>query len=204
MTKKGKGNSFPVDASLLQSKGYAAIRTDSDKCPFLHTCEITVGDQTLYIVQKVNKMSKKRTRFGQYLNMHDAALIGAVVEQHAFIDFNDLKGLRLFMKQLVQPAPPVVAPVVASLQLPSVVASPYPNTFSNQQSAATLLALPMPSAGKHLASIEMRINGKSFKHMSVKERLKQLEKDLDVVPLSDMSIEERIQRIEAKATLMDF
>lgn len=181
MTKKGKGNSFQVNASLLQSKGYASIITDSNKkCPFLNTCEITSGDQTLYIVQKKNKMSKKCKRFGQYLNMHDAALIGAVVEQHAFIDFNDLKGLKLFMKQLgneIQ-APPVT----------SVVTSPYSNTFANQQSAATPLALPMPaSAGKRLASIEIRINGKLFKHMFVKEKLNQ-----------------RIDRIEVKATLMDF
>lgn len=94
------------------------------------------------------------------------------------------------------PAPTVVrAPIVAS---PAPVASaPAP------LAAAAIPALPMPSAGKHLALIEMRINGKSFKHMSVKERLNQLEKDLKL-PLSDMSIEERIERIEAKATLMDF
>ena len=62
----------------------------------------------------------------------------------------------------------------------------------------------MPSAGNHLASIEMRVKGTSFEHMPAVERLKQLEKELDLEHPSDMSIKKRIQRIETETTSMGF
>ena len=105
MTKQGHGVSFYVNSSLLQKKGYKPIRgTRSKVCPFKHTSRVQDKYQTYYKVArhkpKTRTEQKKLIAFGQYSSENEAALIGAIVEKHAFVDFNDLEGLKLFVKKL--------------------------------------------------------------------------------------------------------
>ena len=105
MTKQGHEDSFPVNFSLLRKKGYKPIKGPRSKmCPFLHTSRVQDKHQTYYKVAKhrpkTRTEEKKLIAFGQYSNENEAGLIGAIVEEHAFVDFNDLKGLKLFVKNL--------------------------------------------------------------------------------------------------------
>ena len=211
-------NSFQVDASLLQSKGYAAIPTNSGK--FLHTCKFTAGGRILYKVHRAIKKSPKRIGFGQYLNIHDAALIGAVVEQHAFIDFNDLKGLILFIKQLGND---VQAQAESTEEEDDedehdhneeddkedseeddkeedyLVGDSDDDDAAVTKKRKILPALSIAQPGD-LTSIEMRVFGESYKNMDGMARIEKLEKEFELPKLKIMTMKQRVLEIEKAAS----
>ena len=68
-----------------------------------------------------------------------------------------------------------------------------------------LPALLMPQPGDHLALIEMRIFGESYKDMALKQRIEKLEFELEVPKVSNMKVsnitmKQRVLNIEAEAT----